>query len=78
MKSVDRDRQSGVDQAIKRAGGQVALAAQLGVSQQAISVWRRRGWVPLRRVAEIEAQFGVPRAELLNPTVLDAVSPFTI
>lgn len=78
MKIVERDPLSGVDQAIKRAGGQVALALQLGVSQQAISIWRRQGWVPLRRISEIESQFGIPRAELLNPTILDVVTPSTL
>lgn len=74
MRFVDRAPPSGVDQAIKQAGGQVALAKHLGVSQQAISLWRRQGWVPLKRINEIEAQFGIPRIELVNPTILDMVS----
>lgn len=68
----------GIDKVIKDAGGQVALAKQLGVSQQAISMWRRQGWVPFCRITEIEAQFGIPRAELLNPRILDAVVASTL
>jgi DNA-binding transcriptional regulator YdaS (Cro superfamily) len=68
----------GIDTAIRHAGGQVALAKQLGVSQQAISIWRRQGWVPLRRVSEIEVQYGVPREELLNPAILDVVTPSSL
>jgi DNA-binding transcriptional regulator YdaS (Cro superfamily) len=63
----------GVFAAIQAAGGQAKLADALGVSQQLISKWLRRGWVPLHRAQEIETQFGVARARLLNPRVLDLV-----
>jgi hypothetical protein len=59
----------GIEKVIKEAGGQVALSKQLGVSQQAISIWHRQGWVPSSRLVEIEAQYGVPRLELVKPTV---------
>ena len=65
---------TGIEKAILSAGSQLGLARQLGVSQQVISLWRRQGWVPLKRVNEIEAQFGIPRIELVNPTILDMVS----
>jgi len=65
---------TGIEKAILSAGSQLELAKQLGVSQQVISLWRRQGWVPLKRVNEIEAQFGIPRIELVNPTILDMVS----
>ena len=68
----------GIEKVIQTAGGQVALAKQLGVSQQAISIWCRQGWVPLRRISEIESQFGIPRLELLNPAILDMVGQITI
>lgn len=58
---------------VQRAGSQVALAEQLGVTQQAISKWIRRGYVPVRRVLECEAQYGVPRAKLLDPRLRDLV-----
>lgn len=64
---------NGVADAIKAAGSQEKLAEKLGVSQQAISVWLRRGWVPLRRAQEIEALFGVARHRVLNPRIADLV-----
>lgn len=60
---------TGVAEAIRVAGSQSALARTLGVRQQAVSVWEKRGYVPLRRALEIEAQFGVPRARLINPRI---------
>lgn len=67
------EEQSGISRAVTAAGTQDALAAKLGVSQQAVSTWVRRGWVPLRRAQEIEAEFGVPRAKLINPRIADLV-----
>ncbi|WP_442951832.1 Cro/CI family transcriptional regulator [Oryzomicrobium sp.] len=64
---------SGIKQAIESAGGQVALAEALGVSQQAISGWLLRGYVPTGRVVEIETLYGVPRARLINPRFLALV-----
>ena len=64
---------SGIADALAQAGNQVALAERLGVSQQAVSIWLRRGWVPVRRALEIEAQFGIPRARLISPRLADLV-----
>lgn len=64
---------SGIADALQRAGNQKALALQLGVTQQAVSIWLRRGWVPVRRAVEIEAQFGIPRARLISPRLADLV-----
>lgn len=64
---------SGIADALKQAGNQVALAERLGVSQQAVSIWLRRGWVPVRRALEIEAQFGIPRSRLISPRLADLV-----
>ncbi len=64
---------NGVSLAIRAAGTQQKLAALLGVSQQAVSAWLDRGWVPLRRAQEIEASLGVPRAKLINPRIADLV-----
>jgi len=62
-----------VDLAITAAGSQVKLAEALGVKQQAISIWRRRGWAPVARAQEIEAHYGIPRAQLLKPRLRDLV-----
>jgi DNA-binding transcriptional regulator YdaS (Cro superfamily) len=64
---------SGITDAVRLAGTQDLLAAKLGVTQQAVSIWLRRGWVPLRRAMEIETLLGVPRARLINPRIADLV-----
>lgn len=65
------DTPSGIQRAVTTAGSQRALAAILGVSQQAVMQWVRRGYAPAERVVEIEAQLGIPRAELINPRLRD-------
>lgn len=64
---------SGIQNALKQAGTQVKLAAALGVSQQIVSMWLKRGWVPLQRAKEIEILYGVPRSTLINPRIADVV-----
>jgi TorA maturation chaperone TorD len=54
-------REGGLDEAIRAAGGIGALARALGISQPAVSTWRR---VPAERVLSIEALTGVSRAVL--------------
>lgn len=54
-------RDPALDRAIGAAGGVRALARAVGVSQPAISNWKR---VPADRVLSIEALTGVPRTEL--------------
>lgn len=51
--------------AISRAGGQVALAQRLGIGQGAISNWiHKTKRVPAERVLAIEEATGVSRHEL--------------
>ena len=63
-------RDPGLDRAIEAAGGVRALARQLGISQPAISSWKR---VPSDRVIAIEAATGVPRRDL-RPDLYDQSS----
>jgi DNA-binding transcriptional regulator YdaS (Cro superfamily) len=64
-----------IQQAITAAGGQVALAEALGVSQQAVSQWAKgKRFVPPRRAQEIEALYGIPRQSLMNPRLVDVVT----
>ena len=58
---------------VTSAGGQTKLAAVLGVTQAAISKWHVRGWMPVHRARECEALFGVDRALLAEPTLVDAL-----
>ena len=65
----------GIDKAVELAGSQQELARQLGVSQQAISEWVLRGYVPVGRVIEIEATYGVSRLDLVDPQLRDLLGP---
>ena len=55
-----------------KAGSQVLLAAELGVTQAAVSKWLVQGFVPLQRAIEIEAIYGVPRTALVHPRLAQA------
>jgi molybdopterin-guanine dinucleotide biosynthesis protein MobB len=56
-------RDSGLDEAIRAAGGVGSLARKAGISLRCISNWNR---VPVERVVAVEAATGVDRA-LLRP-----------
>lgn len=58
---------TGIADVIISAGGQGCLARRIGVSQQAVSGWVKRGWVPTTHIVKIEEMFGVSRARLINP-----------
>jgi DNA-binding transcriptional regulator YdaS (Cro superfamily) len=64
---------TGIADAVLRAGSQTELAAKIGVSQQVVSKWLKRGFVPLARVVEIESEYGIPRARLANPRLTSLV-----
>ena len=61
---------SGIQRAVKIAGGQVNLAKTLGVSQQYISLAVRQGYISPDRALEIEMEYGIPRQELVNPKLI--------
>jgi hypothetical protein len=65
---------TGILRAVVAAGGFSQLARQLGVSYQAVQQWQTQGYVPLIRVTEIEALYGIPRAELMNPKYAAALA----
>jgi hypothetical protein len=72
---------TGIEKAILKASGgykprDTALAKLLGVSKQAVYVWRLRGWVPSLRAIEIERELGIPRDELLNPSLAPILLQF--
>lgn len=64
---------TGIDKVIEAAGGQPALAEVLGVTQQAVSLWKQRGFPPAARVDQLATNFNVPREELIDPAVLKLV-----
>ena len=55
------DRDPGLEEAVRAAGGIGALARSLGITQPSVSTWRR---IPAARVLEIEGLTGVARAVL--------------
>ncbi|MNR32642.1 hypothetical protein D3C85_1502440 [compost metagenome] len=67
-------RYSGVLHAIVKAGGFSQLARDVGVTYQAVQQWHSQGYVPLTRVTELEALYGVPRTELMNPKYAAALA----
>lgn len=70
---MSEQQTSGVMAAIAAAGGQGSLARKVGVSQQAVSQWAKRGWVPVGHIVEVERICGVPRDLLINPKHLELV-----
>jgi len=65
---------SGIKRAVDAAGGAKAFAAALGITKQAVYAWLDQGYVPIGRVVEIEAQFGVSRNDLVKPQINNIMS----
>lgn len=63
-------QKTGIDEVVALAGSQQAVADKCGVSQQAVQQWVARGFVPLGRAVELEAQYGVSRERLVDPRVV--------
>lgn len=71
---MTRKKPNAVSKACEKAGSQRALSLSLGVTEQAVCVWVKQGWVPLRRAQEIETLYGIPRSQTMNPRVRELVS----
>ncbi|CAB4241005.1 Putative bacterial antitoxin YdaS [uncultured Caudovirales phage] len=69
---------TGIEQAIHAAGSQKRLAELLGCSQQNVSFWLRQGYCPPERVVEVEQATGIDRALLINPKLLDLLTPASL
>lgn len=68
---------TGIEAAVRAAGSQEALAELLGVTQQAVSSWVKRGWPPDERIVEISALTGIAPELLVKPTIAEALKkPF--
>ena len=61
-------RDTGLDEAIRAAGGVGALARKIGISQPSVSNWSR---IPSERVLAVETATGVNR-QVLRPDLYDA------
>lgn len=66
-------RDSGLDQAIRAAGGVGALARKIGIAQPSLSNWNH---VPAERVLSVESITGIDRA-VLRPDLYDAPTAAT-
>lgn len=67
---------NGIQQAVELAGSQVKLAQLLGCTQQLISIWIGRGYAPVDRIVEIEQATGVDRKHLINPKLINLLTPY--
>jgi TorA maturation chaperone TorD len=63
-------RDSGLEQAIKAAGGVASLARAIGIAQPSVSNWSR---IPAERVLAVEALTSVPRF-VLRPDIYGSAS----
>lgn len=66
--------ETGIQAVVRIAGGQQAVADLCGVTQQNVSWWLTRGFVPANRAIELEAQYGVDRKRLVDPRIVDLLS----
>lgn len=64
---------SGMYKAVEKAGSVSKLAGLLGVKRQAVYPWLVRGYAPLPRAVQIEEMFGIPRDELMDPALKNAL-----
>ena len=62
---------SPVEKVIEAYGGASALARRLGISRNAIALWRKVGRVPSSRVDDIADLTGLPKHEL-RPDLFEA------
>lgn len=53
-----------IGKALEQGGGIVAVAKALGISDEAVRLWRVHGRVPAERVVDLERITGVPRESL--------------
>ena len=69
---------TGIELAIIIAGSQAKLAKILGCSQQNVGFWLKQGYCPPERIIEVEQATGVGRAQLINPKLLDLLTPASL
>lgn len=64
---------TGIQEACDKMGGQKFLAAALGVTQQGVSDWVKRGCAPSYRIQAIVELTGVDPKRLADPSLLQAL-----
>jgi len=69
------EQKRGVDDLLTAAGGtQDLLAAAMGCTQQTVSLWMKKGYMPPERAKEAEGMFGIPKHRLVNPALLELLA----
>lgn len=71
---AETKEKTGIDEVVGIAGSQEKVALRCGVTKQAVQQWVSRGYVPLSRAIELEAEFGVDRRRLVDPAVVELLS----
>ena len=71
--ALDQSRKA-LEALVVVAHSQEKLGAKLGVSQAAVSKWLKRGYLPMARAIEVEALYGIPRQNIMNPRVVEALA----
>jgi transposase-like protein len=61
---------SGIEDLIKKAGGQSALARKMGRSQATVWRWKEQGYLPRKHIARAAELYGVAPSTLVDPRVL--------
>lgn len=70
-------RLTSINEAIALGGGILSFSRALGVSHQAVTGWRKRGYIPLSRALRVEQLFGVSRAAIVAPEIAAALAPLS-
>lgn len=69
------DVKTGIQEACDKLGGQEALAAELGISQPAVSAWVGKGYAPIDRIPRIAELSGVEPRRLCDPHIIEVLDP---
>ena len=60
---------SGIEDLIKKAGGQSALARKMGRSQATVWRWKEQGYVPRKHIARAAGLYSVAPDTLVDPRI---------
>jgi hypothetical protein len=72
--TTKEERIAALDLAIERGGGILKFCEKMKVTHQAVYSWKSRGWVPPERAVALEAVFGIPRTDMMNPDLVRVIS----
>ena len=64
---------TGIERAIKEAGGPTALGDLVGTTQQFIQSAKQKGYLPLERAKIASDAYGIPLIDLVRPDIADAM-----